>query len=70
MPRENYRVDLPRAGRWREILNSDAQVYGGCGQGNLGKILAAPGSFGAFPACAEILPAAARHSVLRILSMS
>jgi 1,4-alpha-glucan branching enzyme len=38
--RENYRVPLPFAGRWREILNSDAQVYGGSGTGNLGEIIA------------------------------
>jgi 1,4-alpha-glucan branching enzyme len=38
--REGYRVPLPFAGRWREILNSDAQVYGGSGVGNLGEIIA------------------------------
>jgi 1,4-alpha-glucan branching enzyme len=38
--REDYRVPLPFAGRWREILNSDAQVYGGSGTGNLGEIMA------------------------------
>jgi 1,4-alpha-glucan branching enzyme len=46
---------LPRAGRWREILNSDARVYGGGGLGNLGKIVARSESFGSFPASAEIL---------------
>ncbi len=34
--RENYRVGVPVGGVWREVLNSDAQVYGGSGQGNLG----------------------------------
>ncbi|HXG51968.1 MAG TPA: 1,4-alpha-glucan branching protein GlgB [candidate division Zixibacteria bacterium] len=34
--RENYRVGVPRAGYWREVLNSDAEVYGGSGKGNLG----------------------------------
>jgi 1,4-alpha-glucan branching enzyme len=34
--RENYRVGVPRAGTWRECLNSDAPLYGGSGQGNLG----------------------------------
>ncbi|MDQ3565351.1 MAG: alpha amylase C-terminal domain-containing protein [Pseudomonadota bacterium] len=28
-PRLNYRVGVPRVGKWREILNSDAQPYGG-----------------------------------------
>jgi 1,4-alpha-glucan branching enzyme len=40
--RENYRVGVPRGGMWRERLNSDAQHYGGSGQGNLGAVEAAP----------------------------
>ncbi|HMC37953.1 MAG TPA: alpha amylase C-terminal domain-containing protein, partial [Actinomycetota bacterium] len=36
VPRTNYLVGVPRAGTWREILNSDAQTYGGSGWGNLG----------------------------------
>lgn len=31
-----YRVGLPRAGRWTEILNTDATAYEGAGCGNLG----------------------------------
>jgi 1,4-alpha-glucan branching enzyme len=27
---------VPWGGEWREILNSDASLYGGSGQGNLG----------------------------------
>ncbi|HEV2782090.1 MAG TPA: 1,4-alpha-glucan branching protein GlgB [Actinophytocola sp.] len=38
MPHHNYRVGLPRAGRWLEILNTDAQAYGGSGVGNMGAI--------------------------------
>jgi 1,4-alpha-glucan branching enzyme len=53
--RENYRLGLPRAGRWREVLNSDAAVYGGSGQGNLGAIIAKPQRHGDFPACADIV---------------
>ncbi|MCM6778180.1 1,4-alpha-glucan branching protein GlgB [Nocardia sp. CDC159] len=34
----DYRVGLPTGGRWREILNTDAQAYGGSGIGNLGSI--------------------------------
>ena len=37
-PRQNYRLGLPAPGRWREILNSDAEGYGGSGIGNLGVI--------------------------------
>ena len=31
----DYRVGLPFAGRWREVLNTDAEIYGGSGVGNL-----------------------------------
>jgi len=41
-PRFNYRVGAPRGGFWREVLNSDAQQYGGGGHGNLGGVEAAP----------------------------
>jgi 1,4-alpha-glucan branching enzyme len=33
VPRFGYRVGAPEGGRWREVLNTDAEVYGG---GNLG----------------------------------
>jgi 1,4-alpha-glucan branching enzyme len=36
IPRTNYRVGVPRAGFWKEILNSDSPLYGGTGWGNLG----------------------------------
>ena len=36
IPRHNYRVGVPRVGHWREILNSDAPIYGGSGMGNIG----------------------------------
>lgn len=42
VPRHNYIIGVPRFGRWREILNSDATVYGGSGQGNLGGVTANP----------------------------
>jgi 1,4-alpha-glucan branching enzyme len=37
-PKRDYRVGLPFAGRWREVLNTDAQIYGGSGVGNLGAV--------------------------------
>ncbi len=40
--RDNYRVGVPRGGHWQECLNSDAPLYGGSGQGNLGGADAAP----------------------------
>ncbi|HEX4377824.1 MAG TPA: 1,4-alpha-glucan branching protein GlgB [Steroidobacteraceae bacterium] len=36
VPRHRYRIGAPRAGRWREILNSDAEIYGGSNLGNGG----------------------------------
>src|SRR5271165_6528398 len=38
----NFRVGVPRGGRWEEILNSDATIYGGRGQGNMGGLAPSP----------------------------
>jgi 1,4-alpha-glucan branching enzyme len=40
--RENYRVGVPQQGFWKELLNSDASLYGGSGQGNFGGCEAVP----------------------------
>jgi len=40
--RLNYKVGVPRGGFWREVLNSDADMYGGSGQGNFGGVEAVP----------------------------
>lgn len=40
--RAGYRVGVPCGGFWREVLNSDADVYGGSGVGNLGGLVAEP----------------------------
>jgi 1,4-alpha-glucan branching enzyme len=42
VPRHNYRVGVPVDCHWREMLNSDAPLYGGSGQGNIGGVAAAP----------------------------
>jgi 1,4-alpha-glucan branching enzyme len=42
VPRYNYRVGAPTGGIWQEVLNSDAGVYGGSGQGSLGAVEASP----------------------------
>ncbi|MFO7189822.1 MAG: 1,4-alpha-glucan branching protein GlgB, partial [Pseudomonadota bacterium] len=42
VPRENYIVGVPHRGYWREILNSDATLYGGSGMGNLGGLHTSP----------------------------
>jgi len=36
VPRADYRIGVPRAGRWREIINSDSALYGGSNAGNSG----------------------------------
>ena len=38
VPRENYLLGVPHPGYWREVLNSDAPVYGGSGIGNYGGV--------------------------------
>jgi len=48
--RHQYRLGAPRAGTWKEILNTDAPVYGGSGVGNLGAVEASPMPFRQFPA--------------------
>jgi 1,4-alpha-glucan branching enzyme len=40
VPREDYRLGLPRSGAWREVLNTDADIYGGANIGNLGGVQA------------------------------
>ncbi|HWJ83857.1 MAG TPA: 1,4-alpha-glucan branching protein GlgB [Cellulomonas sp.] len=42
IPHESYRLALPHGGRWTEAYNSDAEIYGGSGVGNLGAIDALP----------------------------
>ncbi|MBD0292450.1 MAG: 1,4-alpha-glucan branching protein GlgB [Jiangellaceae bacterium] len=38
LPHEGYRVGLPVAGTWTEVINTDASDYGGSGVGNLGAV--------------------------------
>ena len=38
LTRENYRIGLPRAGRWEEVINTNSEFYGGSGVGNGGEI--------------------------------
>jgi len=40
--RHNYRIGVPCSGRWDEILNSDAEIYGGSKVGNCGGVEAVP----------------------------
>src|SRR5690606_36270515 len=36
VPRHNYQVGVPSGGHWHEVLNSDAELYGGVGHSNFG----------------------------------
>ncbi|MFL5843373.1 MAG: 1,4-alpha-glucan branching protein GlgB [Solirubrobacteraceae bacterium] len=38
VPREGYRLGLPRSGKWREVVNTDAEAYGGANWGNMGGV--------------------------------
>jgi 1,4-alpha-glucan branching enzyme len=40
VPRTAFRLRLPVAGTWRELMNTDAGVYGGSGMGNAGRVTA------------------------------
>ncbi|HVU27970.1 MAG TPA: 1,4-alpha-glucan branching protein GlgB [Verrucomicrobiae bacterium] len=40
VPREKYRLGLPRAGKWHEVLNSDSGIYCGSNKGNYGGVTA------------------------------
>jgi len=37
-PHHDFALQLPKAGTWKEVLNTDAQEYGGSGVGNLGSV--------------------------------
>jgi 1,4-alpha-glucan branching enzyme len=59
-PHTNYRVALPFAGEWDEILNTDATGFGGSGMGNLGRVSAHDEPWMGRPASAQLtLPALA-----------
>jgi len=53
--RSGWRMGFPQAGRWREVLNTDAEVYGGAGRGNLGRVAALPGESHGQPAHADLV---------------
>jgi 1,4-alpha-glucan branching enzyme len=53
-PHLGYRIGLPVAGRWREVINTDAGLYGGSGVGNLGGVEAVDEPWHGRPASASI----------------
>ena len=54
VPHLDYHVGLPRAGRWREVLNTDSEIYGGSGVGNLGGVEASGEPWHGRPASATV----------------
>ncbi|MEO9323553.1 1,4-alpha-glucan branching protein GlgB [Nocardioides sp. C4-1] len=55
VPHDGFRLGLPAAGLWTEVLNTDAHAYGGSGVGNLGSVLAVDGGHGSMPAHADLV---------------
>jgi 1,4-alpha-glucan branching enzyme len=53
-PHHDYRIGLPLAGRWRELVNTDAGLYGGSGVGNLGSVTAQDRPWHGLPASAVL----------------
>jgi 1,4-alpha-glucan branching enzyme len=57
VPRRNYRIGVPRAGRWRELINSDSSLYGGSNAGNSGGLHTSdPGAHGQAQSLDLLLP--------------
>jgi 1,4-alpha-glucan branching enzyme len=55
MPHERFRIGLPEGGVWHETLNSDAEIYGGSGMGNLGRVESEPSPWHGRPSSAHIV---------------
>lgn len=53
MTREKYRIGLPSAGHWREILNTDSSFYGGSNIGNVNGVNSEPVEYDSFPQSGE-----------------
>jgi 1,4-alpha-glucan branching enzyme len=52
--RNNYQIGLPVAGDWTEILNTDAEIYGGGNRGNMGAVEAASTPHAGHPASVRL----------------
>jgi 1,4-alpha-glucan branching enzyme len=60
VPRRGFRIGVPAPGAWREILNSDAPLYGGSGWGNLGAVSSEPVAWHGHPqSISVVLPSLA-----------
>ena len=54
VPRDRYRVPMPREGLWSERINTDSALYGGSNTGNQGKVIAHKAEGGWMPAYADL----------------
>ncbi|NED97399.1 1,4-alpha-glucan branching protein GlgB [Phytoactinopolyspora alkaliphila] len=54
VPHESYRLGLPVAGAWDEVINTDAETYAGSGVGNLGRVDAVDEPWHGRPASATL----------------
>ncbi len=54
VPHDNYRLGLPLAGRWDEVINTDAAAYLGSGVGNFGSVQAVEDPMHGQPASATL----------------
>ncbi len=68
VPRHDYRIGVPQAGHWREIVNSDAGVYGGSNMGNLGGVMASDEPAHGLPASLRITVPPLATLMLRLAS--
>jgi 1,4-alpha-glucan branching enzyme len=55
VPRHDYRVGVPDEGYWREVLNTDADLYGGTNLGNAGGVGSQPIASHGYPASIGVL---------------
>ncbi|MEM7462663.1 MAG: 1,4-alpha-glucan branching protein GlgB [Pseudomonadota bacterium] len=53
--RSSYTIGLPNSGKWKEVLNSDAGIYGGGDRGNMGTIKAVKGESHGQPAKTDLV---------------
>jgi 1,4-alpha-glucan branching enzyme len=55
VPHGDYRLGLPAAGEWREVVNTDAEAYTGSGVGNMGVVTAHEDNLNGQPASATVV---------------
>jgi 1,4-alpha-glucan branching enzyme len=53
-PHHDYKIGLPFAGEWEELLNTDSEAFGGSGVGNYGAVTAVEETWAGRPASARV----------------